>query len=338
MRNRTAYLTLVAAAVCTLVGMPMAGAQAGADRSWKAPRNLFGQPDLQGVWANNNATPLQRPEALADRETITDEELAEIRARAEKLFALDTDDAVFGDSVFNLALAGADSYTSPDGNTGSYNQFWMAERDWDNRTSLVVDPPNGRVPPVTEEASTRQAATRAIRRRRAEGPEDLSAGVRCISFGVPFLGAGYNSYFQILQNEDNVIIIMEMIHDARVILLGGKPHLSEEIRQRHGDSRGTWDGDTLVIETRNFGSVDNFRGATRDLELVERLTRVGPETLEYVVTLDDSRTWTEPWTAMIPLKRSDDAIFEYACHEGNYGMEGILAAARAEETAERAAK
>ena len=135
-----------------------------------------------------------------------------------------------------------------------------------------------------------------------------------------------------------MIIIMEMIHDARVILLGGKPHLSEEIRQRHGDSRGTWDGDTLVIETRNFGSVDNFRGATRDLKLVERLTRVGPETLEYVVTVDDSRTWTEPWTAMIPLKRSDDAIFEYACHEGNYGMEGILAAARAEETAERAAK
>ena len=179
---------------------------AAAESGWKAPRNAFGQPDLQGVWANNIATPLERPEALAGRETLTDAELAAIRQRAESLFGLDSDDAAFGDSVFNLALNGAESFTSTDAATGNYNQFWVAERDWDNRTSLIVDPPNGRLPPLTDEGEKRAAALRAARNARAAGPEDRSLTERCISFGVPRLRAAYNSYTQIFQGEDHVVL------------------------------------------------------------------------------------------------------------------------------------
>ena len=324
-----------ALALVGIVGVVPAVAAAGAaaDSGWKAPRNVFGQPDLQGVWANNNATPLERPEALAGRETLTDAELAAIQQRAESLFALDSDDAAFGDSVFNAALNEAASFTSTDAATGNYNQFWVAERDWDKRTSLIVDPPNGRLPALTDEGEKRAAAFRAARERPAAGPEDRSLTERCISFGVPRLRAAYNSYTQIFQGEDHIVLLMEMIHDARVVPIDGRPHLPEDVRLWHGDSRGHWEGETLVIETRNFSDAGGYRGATGNLQLVERLTRVGPETLEYVVTLDDPQTWTEPWTAMIPLKKSPDDIFEYACHEGNYGLEGILAGARAEEAA-----
>ena len=322
-------------ALAGIVGVVPAVAAAGAaaDGGWKAPRNAFGQPDLQGVWANNIATPLERPEALAGRETLTDAELAAIRQRAESLFALDSDDAAFGDSVFIAALDGAESFTSTDAATGNYNQFWVAERDWDNRTSLIVDPPDGRLPALTDEGEKRAAAFRAARNQPAAGPEDRSLTERCISFGVPRLRAAYNSYTRILQGEDHVVLLMEMIHDARVVPIDGRPHLPEDVRLWHGDSRGRWEGETLVIETRNFSESGGYRGATGNLKVVERLTRVGPETLEYVVTLDDPRTWTEPWTAMIPLRKSPDDLFEFACHEGNYGLEGILAGARAEEAA-----
>ncbi len=311
----------------------VAAAGAAADSDWKAPRNVFGQPDLQGVWANNIATPLERPEALAGRETLTDAELASMKQRAKSLFALDSDDAGFGDSVFNAALNEAESFTSTHAGTGNYNQFWVAERDWDKRTSLIVDPPNGRLPALTDEGEKRAAAYGASRGRPPAGPEDRSLPERCITFGLPRLMAAYNSYNLIVQSEDHVVLVMEMIHDARVIPIDGKPHLAQDVRLWHGDSRGHWEGETLVIETRGFSEAGGYRGATANLHLVERLTRVGPDTLQYVVTLDDPQTWTEPWTVMIPLKKSPDDIFEFACHEGNYAMEGILAGARAEEAA-----
>ncbi|MEE2777533.1 MAG: hypothetical protein VYE73_12330 [Acidobacteriota bacterium] len=310
---------------------------AAADKTWTTPRNVYGHPDLQGVWANNSATPLQRPEILGDRAALTEAELVKLKAKANELFSLEAGDAAFGDSVFNAALADAESFTSRDSGTGNYNQFWLAERDWDNRTSLIVDPPNGRLPEMTEEAKELAAARLAARRRPAHGPEDRSLGERCISFGVPRLGAGYNSYYQIIQSKDHVVIVMEMIHDARVIPIADRPRLPDDIRLWLGDARGHWEGETLVIETRNFSENGGYRGATGDLKLVERLTRVGADTLEYVATLEDPQTWRAPWTAMIPLRKSEDAIFEYACHEGNYGMEGILAGARAQEAAAKTA-
>ncbi|MDX1382487.1 MAG: hypothetical protein R3190_02530 [Thermoanaerobaculia bacterium] len=322
---------VVAPLLLASVALAIPVVAAEADGSWSVPRTAYGHPDLQGVWANNNATPLQRPEVLGDRERLTDAELASLKARAEELFAVDAGDAAFGDSIFNAALSEAETFTSRDGGTGNYNQFWLVERDWDHRTSLIVDPPNGRLPPLTEEGRERRQRTLAARARPAEGPEDRSLGERCITFGVPRLGAGYNSYYQIVQSEDHVVILMEMIHDARIIPIDGRPPLDDEIRLWHGDSRGRWEGDTLVIETRNFSDDGGYRGASGGLTLVERLTRTGPDELLYETTLEDPRTWTTPWTAVIPLRRKDEAIFEYACHEGNYGMEGILAGARAQD-------
>ena len=306
--------------------------------SWTAPKTAFGHPDLQGVWANNNATPLQRPEVLGDREFLTEEELAALQSRAEELFALDGGDAAFGDSVFTAALNEVRNFTSRDRATGNYNQFWMVERDWDNRTSLVVDPPNGRLPETTQAAKMR-AADRSMRRgRHARWTDDRSLGERCVSFGAPRLGAGYNSYYQIFQTPDHVVILVEMAHDARIIPLDGRPHVDDDVRQWLGDSRGYWDGDTLVVETRNYSPFANFMGAAEHLEITERFTRVTEDVLQYEITANDPTTWVRPWTAMIPLRSSSDALYEYACHEGNIGMEGILAGARVKEAEEAAAR
>ena len=321
---------VVAVAVVTLLPVPAAG-QGGT--AWSPPRTADGQPDLQGVWANNNVTPLERPEVLAGRETLTDEELAALQARAGELFSTESDDAAFGDSVFAAALAEAATFTSRDTGTGNYNHFWMVERDWSNRTSLVVEPPDGRIPPRTEAGAERLAERGAARRRHARGPEDRSLGERCISWGVPRLGAGYNSYSQIFQSPDHVVVYMEM-GGSRIIPLEGGPHISEHIRQQHGNSRGHWDGDTLVVETTNYAPTSYFMGSGANLHLVERFTRVSEDVLQYEVTITDPTTWTAPWTAMIPLRRSSDAVFEYACHEGNIGMAGIMAGARALEKAE----
>ena len=331
-------LSIAAAALAvTALAAGTAAAQSG-DGSWTAPRTPFGHPDLQGVWANNNATPLQRPEVLGERETLTEEELAAIRSRAEELFALDSGDAAFGDTVFTEALNEAESFTSRDRATGNYNQFWLVERDWDNRTSLIVDPPNGRLPQTTQAAKMRAADRSARRARHARWTTDRSLGERCVSFGAPRLGAGYNSYYQLFQTPDHVVILMEMAHDARVIPLDGRPHVDDDIRQWMGDARGYWDGDTLVVETRNYSPLANFQGAAEHLEITERFTRVSEDVLQYEITAHDPTTWARPWTAMIPLRSSPDALYEYACHEGNIGMEGILAGARVKEAEEAAAR
>jgi hypothetical protein len=308
--------------------------------AWTLPRTLDGQPDLQGVWANNNATPLERPKELEGRESLTDEEVVAFRKKAAELFD-GNGDAAFGDEVFRTVLAsvtGSDSgphqkaATDFDGDTGDYSSVWIAPRVWDNRTSLITDPLDGKVPPMTAQGKQRSAAAAAALARVPAGPRDRSLSERCITYGSPQLLAGYQAYYRILQTVDTVVIATEMIHDARVIPLDGGPHLPATIRQWQGDSRGHWEGDTLVIDTTNF-KPGSFRSASESLHLIERLSRVGPETLRYEVTIDDPQTWTRPWTLMIPLRQSSEEIFEYACHEGNVGMVGILAGARAQERA-----
>ena len=311
-----------------------AGAQTAPD-GWTPPRTADDHPDLQGVWANNGATPLERPAEFGDRTTLTDEERATLAARARELFG-GAGDAAFGDGVFEAALADPDEYRSTDGGTGNYNAFWVVERDFDNRTSLVVDPPSGRIP-LTAGAAAARAAIDPDRSRNPASPEEAGLNVRCISYGAPYLFAGYNSYFQVFQTATHVAIVQEMIHDARIVPLTDRPHIDDHVRQWHGDSRGYWDGETLVVETTNYraseGLVPTFftGGGTANRRIVERMTRIGPDTLRWAITFEDRTTWTQPWTAVLIMSRTDEALFEYACHEGNIGLQGILAGTRALE-------
>jgi hypothetical protein len=277
---------------------------------------------------------LERPAALAGKALLTDAEVAALRKKAEELFSGDGD-AAFGDDVFTAIVAGAEKFKSSDPTTGTYNQFWIADRDIDNRTSLITDPPDGRLPALTPEAQARRAS--APSQRGNNGPEDRSLSERCITFGAPRLQAAYNSYFQIFQTADQVAILMETIHDARIIPLDGRPHIGSNIPQWLGDSVGHWDGDTLVVDTTGYSPKSDIRGAHENLHAIERFTRVSPNRIDYEVTFDDPSTWTKPWTAMIPLKLTHEEIYEFACHEGNEGMAGILAGGRAEEKAAEAA-
>jgi hypothetical protein len=264
----------------------------------------------------------------------------------------DGGDAVFGNLVqiaLNLKDTGNYKQISYDPTTGNYNQFWMADRDWDNRTSLITDPPNGQMPPLTPEAQARRARGRGAApvvvegsesgpRGRADGPEDRPLSERCISYGAPRTGTGYNSYLQIVQSPETVVILQEMIHDARIVPMDGQPHLPQTVRQLHGDPRGHWEGDTLVVETTNY--INGFQGSTPNVRVIERYTRASQDYIDWELTVIDPDTWAKPWTFMIRLKHTDDQIYEYACHEGNRSMVGILAGARAEEkkAAEEAAK
>ena len=303
--------------------------------TWTAPRTADGQPDLEGVWANNSATPLERPKALAGRAFLTDEEVAALKKKAAQLFDNGNSDAAFGDGVFESVLANVEGkksgFKSVDGGTGDYSSVWLVARDWDNRTSLITDPPDGRIPPLTPAAQSKISAAAAARNRPPAGPEDRSLAERCITYGSPQLVAGYQSYYEIVQSPDSVAIMTEMIHDARVVPIGAAPHLPANIRTWLGDARGHWEGDTLVVDSTNF-KPGVFRGiSTEKLHVIERLTRTGPDVLQWQVTIDDPGAWTKPWTAMIPLRASKKAVFEYACHEGNYGLQDILAGARREE-------
>ena len=322
----------VAPALCAVLAAALLpGAALAQSSDWTPPRTTDGHPDLQGIWGNNAVTPLERPESLADRATLSDEELARVKSTADRLFAQDAGDAAFGDQFFNVALTDPESFTSTDGGTGNYNQFWLVERDFDNRTSLIVEPPDGRLPDSTSAAKMAAAAGRAGRGRPAAWTVDRGLSERCITFGLPNLLAGYNSYYQIFQTADHVVIEQELIHTTRIIPLDDRPQVHDRIDQWHGNSVGRWDGDTLVVETTNFSPKSNFRGSREHLHLVERFTRVGPDELHYEFTVNDPTVWTAPWTALMQWRRTDEPIFEYACHEGNIGMEGILAGARADE-------
>ncbi len=330
MRHHSGFVFAASVAVAVLGASPVTAQTDG----WTPPRAADGRVDLQGVWANNAATPLERPDSLADKATFTDEEVAHLRESAQRLFG-GGDDAAFGDGVFNAVLANVDKNVSRDGGTGNYSSVWMVDREFENRTSLITDPPNGKLPALTPTSEARIEVARDYRRAHpADGPEDLSRQVRCITYGIPRvggIGAGYNSYYQIFQTPDYFVMLGEMIHDARVIPISDMPHIGDAVRQWHGDSRGHWEGATLVVETTNYSPSSDFRGAAEHLHLIERFTLAGPDKLHYEITVTDATTWTRPWTAMVPLTRSEDALFEYACHEGNIGMAGILAGMRVQE-------
>ena len=317
--------------------VPAAHAQSATEPD--TPLTPWGDPDLQGVWASDSATPLERPAALEGRATLTDEEVALLERRAGELFNGETD-AAFGDSVFNAVFNEATDFTSTD-TTGNYNQFWLIDRWFENRTSLIVDPPDGRIPPLTPEAEARQEAQRAQRaaERAASplprGPEDFAAGLRCTGGRVPMTGRGYNSNYQIVQAPGYVVINMEMMHDARIIPLDGRPHGPSHIRSYVGDSRGRWEGGALVVETTNLRAGGRATGAStgENLRLIERFSRVGAESLRYEFTVDDPTTWTQPWTAVIFMRPAPGTglMYEFACHEGNYALEYALRGARMQE-------
>ena len=313
-------------AVVSLAPAPAAGqaptsAAARTPKPWTAPRTSDGQPDLQGIWTNGTLTPLERPPELAGKEFFTEKEAAEYE---KQLLQQGNRDRRDGSSDTDVARA--------------YNEFWFDRGSkvvQSRRTSLIVDPPDGKIPPLTADAQKRAAARAEARRLHpADGPEDLTLQVRCIlwpSAGPPMLPGGYNNNYQIVQGPGYVTILVEMIHDVRVIPLDGRPHLPQNIRQWRGDSRGHWEGNTLVVDTTNFTDRTNFRGSGESLHMIERFTRTDPETLLYEFTVDDPMAFTKPWTAEIPMKKAAGPVFEYACHEGNYGLEGILSGARVEE-------
>jgi hypothetical protein len=222
--------------------------------------------------------------------------------------------------------------------TGTYSQNWVPDRYFERRTSLIEDPADGRLPALTPQAVERRAAQAAAQTQRARSAGDFSLADRCITYGIPDLFAAYMSVYRILQTPDHVVIQMEKIHDTRIIPLDGRPHVSSVIRQHLGDSRGRWDGETLVVETTNFHPAGSpmggyFRYADEHLKLTERFTRVSDDTLRYEFTVEDPTVWTRPWTAAIYWKKAGGEIYEYACHEGNYAMRGMLGALRAEEAA-----
>ena len=319
-------MALCATLALALLLPAVAGAQSVAPEApasapatdWSVPRTPWGAPDLQGVWDYRTATPLERPREFAGRETMTAAEAAEYERRHSQRL---------------------DDY---DRSPSVHAKWWLdngRELTADRRTSLLVDPPDGRIPAVTEDAKRRAAARRERRRRHsADAAEYRGLTERCITFGMPRFPGAYNNNYQVLQTPTHVAIVAEMIHDARIVPLDGRPHLSSDVPQWHGDSRGYYDGDTLVVETVNFSPQSAFRGSTTSLRLVERFTRVGPDAVNYEITVADPATWTSAWTAVVPMTRTDQAIYEYACHEGNLGLRNILHNARYEEDPDYAGK
>lgn len=298
------------------------------------PQTAWGQPDLRGVWDFRTITPMQRPEDLADQEFLTEEEAANLEQEA-----VERNESLLSRSA-PRTTAGGNVDQGADGAPGFYNNFWLdsgTKTVGTRRTSLIVDPPNGRMPAMTESGQERADARREYLREHAtDSWLDRSTSDRCLlgfNAGPPITPLGYNQNLQLFQTPDHVVLLTEMVHTARVVPLDGRPPLSESIRQWSGDSRGYWDGDTLVVETSNFNGERRWRGSTENMKLVERFTRVDADTLEYTFTVTDPETWTSSWTASIPMQRNDLPLYEYACHEGNHALPNILAGARAEEKA-----
>ena len=301
------------------------------------PRTADGQPDLQGIWDYRTLTPMERPSDLAGKEVLTEEEAAAFEKRTLVASDADRRDAdPSREGLVNGAPATADV-------ARAYNQFWMDRGSkvvGTKRTSLIIDPPDGRIPPLTAEGKKRTAALAAARERPAVGPEDRSVGERCImgfNAGPPMTPGGYNNNFLLLQVPGYVVILNEMVHSTRIIPMDQRPH--GDIRQWAGDSRGHWEGDTLVVDTTNFYAQTSLNGSSPNLHVVERFRRVDADTLLYEFTVDDPTTWVKPWTAQVPMIRNPEPMYEYACHEGNYGMTNLLSGARAiEKASDEAAK
>ena len=320
MRRRCVATVFVVTAMVSLA-VPAAGQRA---HEWTVPRTLDGQPDLQGAWSFATITPLERPREFAERQLLTSEEVA----------VLDEDAATRASSERRGSLTVQRDLDL------AYDQFWWDRGTSDGRTSLIVDPPDGRLP-FTAEGRTRRDARRALRNRPAIGPEDRSPGERCVHHtkaGPPMSAGGYNNHLRLLQTPGHIVIWTEQIHDARIIPMDGRPPIAGDIRQWMGSSRGHWEGDTLVVETTHFNGKASYQGSSENLHLVERFTRVDAETLEYEYTIEDPATFARPWTAFIAMKPLDGEMYEFACHEGNYGMFGILTGARADEKAPPASR
>jgi len=279
-------------------------------------RTAWGHPDLQGIWDRRTITPLERPDRYQGRTVLSPEEVfADESASAEREDGRPLDSPRAGISVH-------------DPRDLDYGSEVLSSR----QTSLIVTPVDGKIPAFSDAGQQRLAARRRIRdgRGAADSWTDRSLSERCMTWGVPgvMLPQAYNNNTQILQTPDTVILVNEMVHDVRIIPLDGRPHLPAGIRQWHGDPRGHWEGDTLVVESTNFSAKANFRGASENLHLEERFTRVGVDTLQYDFTVNDATTWVSPWTVSFPIRRGDQPIYEYACHEGNYGLMNILRVAR----------
>ncbi len=292
-------------------------------QSSSSPRTPWGDPDLQGLWNHGTITPLERPADYGDRAFLTDEEVAalnlasETRATSERRSSLTREE--------DVALA--------------YNQFWWDRGISVGRTSLITDPGSGRLPPrtsaaeaylATDEAQRLQAAKRG--RVPAHGPEDMDLGDRCLVYRpVPITSSGYNNHVHVLQSPGYVVIFQEQIHDVRIIPVTDQPVLPDQMRQWLGVSRGRWEGDTLVVETSNFYKQADYLGSNVNRYVTERFTRVADDVIEYAFTVEDPTVWSTPWSGMVPWRPAEGPLFEYACHEGNYGMTNLLTSARAVE-------
>ena len=284
------------------------------------PRTANGRPDLGGVWDFRTVTPLERPTVVDGAYLRTDEEVDEFQTQRLKILNRDV-----RDESGRLPLA------------SGYNNFWYdygTALTGDKRTSLIVSPENGRVPVLTAAAEARVAETRIARGRPAHGPEDRRIATRCIigfNTGPPMNPRAYNNNMQLFQTGDTVVVMTEMVHDARVIPLDGRSHIASNIRQWRGDSRGRWDGDTLVVDTTHFTAKTSFRGSGPNMHLVEQFTRVDAETLLYEYTITDPESFAQPWSVAVPMRKSEHPLYEFACQEGNRGLPNILRGARAEE-------
>jgi hypothetical protein len=327
-------------AVVFLAALPAAGqapsARATATRTTAAKaytpaRTPDGQPDLQGFWTNSTYTPLERPDGVT-KEFYTAEEAVDAEKRAAARESEQTVPGTIADVHYDFSQFGLDRNQSP------YAR--------NLRTSLIVDPADGKLPPVTAEGRQR-AAERAETARRMGGRWDAAQNNelddRCLIMagaGPPMMNTGYNSNYQIVQGVGYVMILVEMIHDARIIPLDGRPQPPPNARQWMGISRGRWEGTTLVVETTNFNGKNPFRGSSENMRVIERFTRVASDQIRYTFTVEDRPTWTRPWTAEMPMQKMEGPLFEHACHEGNYGLYNTLVGARAEEkrAAEEAAK
>jgi hypothetical protein len=298
------------------------GSQTGKLKTRIVPRKASGHPDLQGIWTSATLTPFERPRELAGKEFFTEAEATAFETRMRE--ASDRDRRG----------------STPEADVNqAYNEAWFDRGTKvfpTRRTSIVIDPPDGRVPPLTPVAQRAARERAALQQRVPEGPEDLALPVRCILWptaGPPMVPGPYNNNYQIIQTADSVAISVEMIHDVRIIPLDGRPHPSPNIRLWMGDSRGRWEGDTLVIDTTNFTDKTHYRGSDERLHLTERFRRTGPNTLQYRFTIDDPTAFTKPWTGEIIMAKTSGRLYEYACHEGNYSMMNILRAARVAEKA-----
>jgi len=316
-----ALLLPAAAAQPQSHGKPITADAGRISKLSRVPRTQDGRPDLQGVWNFATVTPLERPAAFAGKQLLTDEEIAAV----EKQAAEDT----------------LDRPPAP-GNPGAYNEFWRDDGTTvvpTRQSSLVVDPPDGKLPPVTSEGRRRMAAEAETLRQSPRGPEDRHLAERCIlgfNAGPPMLSGPYNNIVQLFQTREYLGILNEMNHDARIVPIDGRPHGT--LRQWMGDSRAHWEGDTLVVDTINFRKEGTGRlprllspAFDENLHLIERFTRMDANVLLYEFTVSDHTTWTKPWTARIPMIKTDALVYEFACHEGNYGMVNMLSGARAEE-------